>query len=101
MMPARRLLTLLVTLLTLLVLTPAMALDANAQSNNSDQGQQASRSMDDVARMIRQKKRWQILEATPHQSGGVVHYRFKVINKTGKVKVINIDPRQPNLRRLE
>lgn len=83
------------------MLAPAMALDANAQGDNKGKGQGAGRSMDDVARMIRQKSRWEILEATPRQQGSTVHYRFKVINKTGKVKIINIDPKKPNLRKLE
>ena len=85
----------------LVALTPALALDANAQSNGQGAEQGSSRSIDDVARMIRKKKRWEILEATPTQNGSVMRYRFKVINQTGKVKIINIDPRQPNLRRLE
>lgn len=99
---ARQTLIVILTVVALVALAPAMALDANAQSSQGDQSQQSNNpSMDDVARMIRQKKRWQILEATPQQDGSGLRYRFKVINKTGKIKVITIDPRQPNLRRLE
>ena len=57
--------------------------------------------MDEVARMIRQTRRWQILEAVPKKSGKKMRYRFKVINTTGKVKIISIDPLRPNLRKLE
>jgi len=81
----------------IVLLAPAFALDANAQSNTS--GTQSS--IDDVARMIRQKKVWQILEARPSQEGSVIFYRFKLISNTGKVKIISIDPKRPNLRRLE
>ena len=82
-------------------LMPAVALDANAQGNNGKKKNGQSRSIDDVARMIRENKQWQILEASPRQDGSVTRYRFKLINSTGKVKVISIDPKQPNLRRLE
>jgi len=85
----------------LATLVPAIALDANAQSNNSKQKNGQGNSMDDVARMIRQNKQWQILEVTPRQDGSVTRYRFKLINSTGKVKIISIDPKKPNLRRLE
>lgn len=82
-------------------LMPAIALDANAQDNNGKKKNGQSRSMDDVARMIRENKQWQILEASPRQDGSVTRYRFKLINSTGKVKIISIDPKRPNLRRLE
>ncbi len=85
----------------LATLVPAIALDANAQSNNSKQKKGQGNSIDDVARMIRQNKQWQILEVTPRQDGSVTRYRFKLINSTGKVKIISIDPKKPNLRRLE
>jgi hypothetical protein len=85
----------------LATLVPAIALDANAQSNNSKQKKGQGSSIDDVARMIRQNKQWQILEVTPRQDGSVTRYRFKLINSTGKVKIISIDPKKPNLRRLE
>jgi hypothetical protein len=89
-----------VTALLMSMLTPANALDANAQSNNGKKNGQAA-SIDDVARMIRENKKWQILEASPRQNGTVTRYRFKLINSTGKVKIISIDPKKPNLRRLE
>ena len=83
------------------MLTPANALDANAQSNNGKKKNGQAASIDDVARMIRENKKWQILEASPRQNGTVTRYRFKLINSTGKVKIISIDPKKPNLRRLE
>ena len=91
----------LITAMLMSVLVPAIALDANAQSNNGKKKNGQGRSMDDVARMIREQKQWQILEASPRQDGSVTRYRFKLINSTGKVKIISIDPKKPNLRRLE
>lgn len=90
-----------VTALLMSMLTPASALDANAQSNNGKKKNGQGTSIDDVARMIRENKKWQILEASPRQNGTVTRYRFKLINSTGKVKIISIDPKKPNLRRLE
>ena len=58
-------------------------------------------SMDDVARMIRRHKRWEILDARQRLKGSEMRYRFKLINNTGKVMIISIDPRNPNLRKLE
>lgn len=58
--------------------------------------------MDEVARQIRQFKSWQILDATPRQKeSGYQYFRFKLLRDDGKVKIINIDPNNPNLRRLE
>ena len=66
------------------------------------QAQGAKVSMHDVAQKIRQGNTWQILEAKPKQKkSGYKFFQFKVINKKGQVKVINIDPNNPNLRRLE
>jgi len=73
----------------------ADALDVNNSSANK------GNSMDDVAKMIRKSSRWQILEAVPKKKGEVMRYRFKLINSTGKVKIINVDPLRPNLRKLE
>ena len=86
-----------VIIAALIGINPAFALDANAQSSDSS----ALRSMDDIARMIRQKNGWQILDARSRSSGSVVWYRFKLISKKGKVKIIKIDPSKPNLRILE
>jgi len=73
----------------------ADALDVNGSSASK------GNSMDDVAKMIRKSSRWQILEAVPKKKGEVMRYRFKLINSTGKVKIINVDPLRPNLRKLE
>ncbi|MBX2867142.1 MAG: hypothetical protein KTR18_00595 [Acidiferrobacterales bacterium] len=86
---------LLGTLILMSLSTSAGALDANGSSAHK------GNSMDDVARMIRQTRRWQILEAVPKKKGEKMRYRFKVINTTGKVKIISIDPLRPNLRKLE
>ena len=74
--------------------SPVQALDGQAQG--------AKVSMHDVAIQIRESKNWKILEAKPKQrKSGYQFFQFKVINKKGQVKVINIDPNNPNLRRLE
>ncbi len=78
----------------------ALALDANAGNGNAGNGANPS-SMDDVARMIRRNSQWEILDARSRQKGDETRYRFKLINNTGKVKVISVDPRKPNLRKLE
>lgn len=59
-------------------------------------------SMHEVAMQIRQYKSWQILNASPRQKeSGYQYFRFKLLRSDGKVKIINIDPNNPNLRRLE
>ena len=58
-------------------------------------------SIHDVAKKIRQFKTWQILDARSNQKESGFLYRFKLINSSGRVKIINIDPKNPNLRRLE
>ena len=56
----------------------------------------------EVAWQIRQNKNWQILEASPRKrASGYQYFRFKLLRHDGKVKVINIDPLNPNLRKLE
>ncbi len=85
----------------LFFLPASHALDANSGGNDQYQLSVGKSSMDDVARMIRQNKQWEILDARQRNKGNETRYRFKVINSTGKVKVINIDPRRPNLRKLE
>jgi inorganic pyrophosphatase len=66
------------------------------------QTQDAKVSMHDVAQKIRQSNTWQILDAKPKEKkSGYKFFQFKVINKKGQVKVINIDPNNPNLRKLE
>lgn len=95
----------LITLIMLLEVGSVMALDANAQGTSAGQGNKhinsITVSIDDVARMIRQNNQWQILDARSRQRGSVIRYRFKLISNKGEVKIINIDPEKPNLRRLE
>jgi hypothetical protein len=68
-------------------------------------GESASKdkvSMDEVAMQIRQFKSWQILDASSQKKeSGSRYFRFKLLHDNGKVKIINIDPNNPNLRRLE
>ena len=74
----------------------SFALDGN-QKNGT-----VAFSIDDVARQIRQYKSWQILDASPRklESGDRI-LRFKLLHEKGKVIIINIDPKNPNYRRLE
>ncbi len=85
----------------LMTLVPVTSHGLDANSGGNDNYNLGTTSMDDVARMIRQNKQWEILDARQKYKGSEKQYRFKVINNTGKVKVINIDPRRPNLRKLE
>ena len=62
----------------------------------------ATVSMHEVARQIRQYKSWQILDASPRKlDSGDRILRFKLLHEKGKVIIINIDPKNPNFRRLE
>ena len=62
----------------------------------------AKMSMHEVAMQIRQYKSWQILNASSVQkASGHQYFRFKLLRSDGKVKIINIDPNNPNLRTLE
>ena len=73
----------------------AIALDGESASNKKV-------SMDEVAMQIRQFKSWQILDASSQKKeSGLRYFRFKLLHNDGKVKVINIDPNNPNLRTLE
>jgi len=83
-------------MMLVVLLGPAMALDANAQGSAAS----GTSSMEDVARLIR-KTKWRILGAAPRREGSETRYRFKLISNTGKVKIISVDPKRPNLRRLE
>ena len=59
-------------------------------------------SIDEVAHMIRKRKQWQILDASPRRKdSGTEYFRFKLLGNDGTVKIINVDPNKPNLRRLE
>lgn len=71
------------------------ALDANNQGATTV-------SMHEIARQIRQYTNWQILDASPRKrESGLPYFRFKLLRSNGKVKIINIDPRNPNFRHLE
>ena len=68
-------------------------------------GESASKtkvSLDEVAMQIREFKSWQILDASSQKKeSGLRYFRFKLLRNDGKVKIINIDPNNPNLRTLE
>lgn len=60
-----------------------------------------TRSVDDIARQIRQQHKWRILVAEPTIANQKTLYRFKLLNKKrGRVSVVVIDPKQPNLQTL-
>ena len=54
-------------------------------------------SFSEVVERIRQHKSWQILDARSKQKKSGLCYRFKLINSSGQVRIILIDPRNPNL----
>lgn len=86
----------------MIVLSSASMPWQGAQALDGKSSGAPSVSMDEVARQIRQLKSWQILEAQSKQEeSGTQYFRFKLLRNDGKVKVINIDPNNPNLRRLE
>ncbi|NKB62818.1 MAG: hypothetical protein GKR95_12095 [Gammaproteobacteria bacterium] len=59
-------------------------------------------SIEEIANQIRRANQWRILDASPREDeSGFQYFRFKLLNKKGRVKVINIDPTKPNLGRLE
>ena len=59
-------------------------------------------SFDEVVEWVRhQHKSWQILDARSKHKESGLRYRFKLINGNGQVRIILIDPRNPNLGNLE
>lgn len=82
----------------------ASAQTAGVQGGGTQEGYSRSvhiATMEDVARMIRGHTQWEILDAKPRQRGSEMRYRFKLINSTGRVRIISIDPENPNLRKLQ
>ena len=63
---------------------------------------QQKASVDDVARQINQRRQWRILSAEPMVEDEKTLYRFKLLNKKrGRVRVIIIDPNNPDLKNLD
>ncbi len=59
-------------------------------------------SFNEVVERIRLRhKSWQILDARSKHKESGLRYRFKLINSNGQVRIILIDPRNPNLGNLE
>ncbi len=59
-------------------------------------------SFNEVVERIRiRHKSWQILDARSRYKESGLRYRFKLINSSGQVRIILIDPRNPNLEHLE
>ena len=87
-------LPLLLAVMTAWPLASAGAADGHARGKKV--------SMHEVAEQIRRTETWQILEARPrHRKSGYRFFQFKVINQRGQVKVIDVDPHNPSLRRLQ
>ena len=76
---------------------------ANDNDNDNTAGNPAAVtvSFDEVVEQIRQHKSWQILDARSNQKGSGFRYRFKLMNSSGQVRIILIDPKNPNLGYLE
>ena len=59
-------------------------------------------SVDDIARQINRRDEWRILSAEPMIDNEKTLYRFKLLNKRkGRVRVIIIDPNNPDLKKLD
>jgi len=59
-------------------------------------------SFNEVVERIRLRhKSWQILDARSKHEESDLRYRFKLINSSGQVRILLIDPRNPNLGHLE
>ncbi|MEM7195993.1 MAG: hypothetical protein AAF402_13670 [Pseudomonadota bacterium] len=87
------------------LITPLLALSLVAGSSafalNADDSKVKAVSIEEVANLIRKRKQWKILDAKPKQASQGNYFRFKLLGNNGKVKIINIDPKKPNLRSLE
>ena len=61
----------------------------------------AGYSVDEVARMIRERG-WKVLSSQQVKDDrGRVRYRFKLLHGDGRVKVLSVDPRAPALDSLK
>ncbi len=87
----------------IILLLAAVSISNNfSHALDADNQGAATVSIHEVAQQIRQYKSWQILDASPRKkTTGILYFRFKLLGQGGKVKIINIDPDNPNLRRLE
>lgn len=89
-----------VTLLLLTILfsiNPAHATDDETKANQS-----RHYSVDEIARKIDQQPKWRVLAAEPTTENRKTLYRFKILEKEkGRVKVITIDPDNPQLNQFE
>ncbi len=92
----------IVGLLGLLLAGPAAALKPEPNSTiEKHLRPNQIQSVDDIARQIRQQHKWRILAAEPTIANEKTLYRFKLLNKQrGRVSVVVIDPKQPNLKTL-
>ena len=88
-----------------LVIAPLLAallvVGPSASALSGEDGKVKAVSIDEVASFIRKRKRWKILDAKPKKASNGNYFRFKLLGQNGNVKIINIDPNKPNLRRLE
>ena len=74
---------------------------ANDNDNAAGNPAAVTVSFDEVVEQIRQHKSWQILDARSKQKGSGFRYRFKLMNSSGQVRIILIDPKNPNFGYLE
>ncbi len=57
-------------------------------------------SVDEIAFQIRNHSVWDILGVSTIQQGKGFLYRFKLINPSGRVMILNVNPRRPNLTKI-
>lgn len=91
--------------LSLLIFAICAALTCTAVAH--DPGQETSPQaitvgLHEMAKKIRRYESWRILGAQPKkEASGNWHFRFKLLRSDGTIKVIYIDPRNPDFKRLE
>lgn len=86
-----------------IVLLFGVAVVASAQqSQNQIRTQGATHaSIHDIVRDISQYDSWKILQYYDKEDdAGIQYYRFKLLRRDGKLVIIDVDPRNPDLRAL-
>ncbi|MEA3290824.1 MAG: hypothetical protein U9Q71_00705 [Pseudomonadota bacterium] len=84
-----------------LLLATALAIQPVSAQGGAGRAQD-SYSVDEVTRMIRERGGWKVLSAqTMRDEKGRANYRFKLLHRDGRVKVLSVDPRSPDLGKLK
>lgn len=83
--------------------TATVACDAVAHDPGQEESPQAiTVGLHEMAKQIRRYESWRILGAQPRRrASGYWMFRFKMLRNDGTIKVIYIDPKNPDFKRLE